>query len=56
MAKEFYDFIFKLKKKDKIKSELPPKSTSKAVCQRCWSKGKIQKDCLDCKGTGKREP
>ena len=37
-------------------SELSPKLTSQAVCQRCWNKSQIQKDCPDCKGTGRREP
>jgi RecJ-like exonuclease len=34
--------------------ELPLKPSSEAVCQTCWKKNKIQADCPDCNGTGKR--
>lgn len=23
------------------------------LCKKCWDKGQIQKDCTECKGTGR---
>lgn len=40
----------------KVKIMRLNKKLSEPVCQLCWKKGQIQKDCPHCKGTGKEYP
>jgi len=50
------EYIIEINSKPKKSDNSSSKKDCYAVCPTCYLKGQIQKDCPDCKGTGKRSP